>query len=91
MLRKLGVEEKDIGRLVLGQLGVWFGLPVGAAVCVAAVIVAYYVQSVSAEITAYIGFGVLLAQMALTGVILFLLLLSYFISTWILFKSSVEA
>ncbi len=91
VLRKLGVEEKDIGRLVLGQLGVWFGLPVGAAVCVAAVIVAYYVQSVSAEITAYIGFGVLLAQMALTGVILFLLLLSYFISTWILFKSSVEA
>lgn len=91
VLRKLGVEEKDIGRLVLWQLGVWFGLPVVTAVCVAAVVVAYYVQSVSVEITAYIGFGALLAQMSLTGVILFLLLFSYFISTWILFKSSVEA
>lgn len=91
VLRKLGVEEKDIGRLVLRQLGVWFGLPVVTAVCVAAVIVIYYVQSVSVQVTAYIGFGALLAQMSLTGVILFLLLFSYFVSTWILFKSSVEA
>lgn len=91
VLRKLGVEEKDIGRLVLRQLGVWFGLPVVTAVCVAAVIVIYYVQSVSVQVTAYIGFGALLAQMSLTGVILFLLLFSYFISTWILFQSSVEA
>lgn len=91
VLRKLGVEEKDIGRLVLRQLGVWFGLPVVTAVCVAAVIVGYYVQSVSVQITAYIGFGALLAQMGLTGVILLLLLVSYFISTWILFKGSVEA
>ena len=91
VLRKLGVEEKDIGRLVLRQLGVWFGLPVAVAVCVAAVIVGYYVQSVSAQVTAYIGFSVLLAQMSLTGMILLLLLVSYFISTWILFKSSVTA
>lgn len=91
VLRKLGVEEKDIGRLVLRQLGVWFGLPVVTAVCVAAVIVIYYVQSVSIQVTAYIGFGALLAQMSLTGVILFLLLFNYFVSTWILFKSSVEA
>lgn len=90
VLRKLGVEEKDIGRLVLRQLGVWFGLPVAVAVCVAAVIVVCYVQSVSAQVAAYIGFRALLAQMSLTGIILLLLLLSYFISTWILFKNSVD-
>lgn len=90
VLRKLGVEEKDIGRLVLRQLGVWFGLPVAVAVCVAAVIVVYYVQSVSAQVAAYIGFNTLLAQMSLTGMILLLLLFSYFICTWILFKSSVD-
>lgn len=91
VLRKLGVEEKDIGHLVLQQLGVWFGLPVVIAVCVSVVIVAYYMQSVSAQIMAYIGFGALLAQMSLTGIILLLLLVSYFISTWILFKGSVAA
>ncbi|MDE6387275.1 MAG: ABC transporter permease [Lachnospiraceae bacterium] len=91
VLRKLGVEEKEIGHLVLQQLGVWFGLPVTVAVCVSAVIVAYYMQSVSAQIMAYIGVGALLAQMSLTGVILLLLLFSYFISTWILFKGSVSA
>lgn len=91
VLRKLGVEEKDIGHLVLQQLGVWFGLPIAVAVIVSAVIVAYYMQSVSAQIAAYIGFSVLLAQMSLTGIILLLLLFSYFISTWILFKASVSA
>lgn len=90
VLRKLGVEEKDIGRLVLRQLGVWFGLPVAVAVCVAAVIVVCYVQSVSAQVAAYIGFSALFAQMSLTGIILLLLLFSYFISTWILFKNSVD-
>lgn len=89
ILRKLGVEEKDIGNLVLKQLGVWFGLPITVAVLVAIVIVAYFIQSVSAEITAYIGFGTLLAQILMTGGILALLLVCYFISTWVLFKHSI--
>lgn len=32
VLRKLGVEETEIRRLVVRQLGFWFGLPVGTAV-----------------------------------------------------------
>ncbi len=89
VLRKLGVEEKDIRRLVFKQLGVWFGLPVIVAVCVAAIIIVYFTQSVSVQITAYIGFDTLFSQMLLTGVILVLLLVSYFVSTWILFKGAV--
>ena len=36
VLRRLGVEESHIRRLVLQQLGFWFGLPVGAAILVGA-------------------------------------------------------
>ena len=89
VLRKLGVEEKDVGHLISKQLGVWFGLPVIVAVLVSAVIVTYFIQSVSAQISAYIGFGTLMMQILATGGILVLLLLCYFISTWILFKASV--
>ncbi len=90
ILRKLGVEEEKIGRLVLKQLGVWFGLPVLVAVIVATVVIAYFIQTVSAEISAYIGFGALLLQMGMIAGILVLLLICYFISTWILFKRSIS-
>ncbi|MDE7342031.1 MAG: ABC transporter permease [Lachnospiraceae bacterium] len=89
VLRHLGVEERDIRNLILKQLGVWFGLPVMVALLSAAVVVTYFIQSVSAEITAYIGFGTLFKQILMTGGILALLLIGYFISTWELFKHSV--
>lgn len=89
VLRKLGVEEQQIGKLVLKQLGVWFGLPILVAIIVSTVVIAYFIQTVSAEISAYIGFGKLMAQIGIPVGILAFLLLCYFISTWILFQHSI--
>lgn len=89
VLRKLGVEERSIGKLVLKQLGVWFGLPVAVAVLVSAVVVVYFMQTVSAEISAYIGYGTLMAQIGVTVGILVILLICYFLSTWMLFRRAV--
>lgn len=91
VLRKLGVEEEKIGRLVLKQLSVWFGFPILVAIIVSIVVIAYFIQTVSAEISAYIGFGALMLQMGMTVGILVLLLICYFISTWILFKRSIKS
>ena len=74
---------------MLKQLGVWFGLPILVAVIVSTIVTAYFIQTVSAEISAYIGFGTLIAQIGITAGILALLLLCYFISTWILFRHSI--
>ena len=90
VLRKLGVEEPRISRLVWRQLGVWFGLPVGLAVLVSVVVVVYFIQAVSTEISAYIGFGALAAQIAATVGILVLLFVCYFISTWLLFRRAID-
>ena len=81
VLRKLGVEEPQIGRLVLKQLGVWFGLPIFVGVIVSVVVIVYFIQTVSAEISAYIGFRTLMLQIGMTAGILALLLICYFIST----------
>ena len=89
VLRKLGVEEGRIGRLVLRQLGVWFGLPIAVAILVSMVVIVYFLQTVSAEIAAYIGFSALMAQIAVTTGILVLLLICYFLSTWLLFKKAI--
>ena len=40
--------------MVLKQLGVWFGMPITAAIVVAMIVIGYFLQSVSAEISAYI-------------------------------------
>ena len=90
VLRKLGVEERNIERLMLKQLGVWFGLPVMLAIAVAAVATACFVRAISAEISAYIGFASLLQQVGITVGILVLLLACYFLSTWLLFRRSVD-
>ena len=88
VLRSLGVEESKIEKLVFKQLGVWFGLPVIAAIVVAVVVISYFMQTISIEISTYIGFPALLSQLGITVGILVLLLICYFISTWILFRHS---
>lgn len=90
VLRKLGVEEKHIGKLILKQLRVWFGLPIIVAILVSAVVITYFIQIISAEISAYIGFGTLMLQIGITMGILIILLICYFISTWILFRRSIN-
>ncbi|HIZ66324.1 MAG TPA: ABC transporter permease, partial [Candidatus Blautia pullicola] len=90
ILRNLGVEQQRIGKLVLKQLGLWFGLPILVAVFVSTIVIAYFIQTISAEISAYIGFGTFMLQIGITVGILTLLLVCYFISTWILFKRSIH-
>ena len=89
VLRSLGVEEREIRRLVFRQLGVWFGLPVALALVISCVVVAGFIQTFSAEISAYIGAETLLVQLGITVLILVMLLVCYFISTWILFRRAV--
>lgn len=91
VLQKLGVEEQQIEKLVLKQLSVWFGLPILVSAMVSTIVIAYFIQTVSAEISAYIGFGTLMLQIGITTGILVLLLICYFISTWILFRRSIHS
>lgn len=88
VLRKLGVDEQDINRLILKQLAVWFGLPITTAVIIAGVVIAYFLQMISVQIAAYVGFGELFVQIAAILLILLGLLVCYFISTWTLFKKA---
>ena len=89
VLRKLGVDRQETERLILKQLAVWFGLPVTLAALVSVIVTAYFFEAISAQISAYIGTGTLMAQVGVTVCILCLLLICYFISTWILFQKAV--
>ena len=84
------MEESHIRRLVLQQLGFWFGLPVGTAVLVRAGAAGCFIAALRAEIEAYIGFGALAVQLGVTAAILAVLLGCYFVSTWVLFRRAIE-
>ncbi len=90
VLRKLGVEERRIGTLVLKQLGVWFGLPIVTAIVVSCLVSACFIQTVAAEISAYIGFRTLMVQIGTITGALAVLLLCYFVSTWMLFRRLID-
>ena len=90
VLRRLGVEETEIHHLVVRQLGVWFGLPVGAAVLVGTIVTGCFVGALEAEINAYVGFGALAVQLGVMAAILAVLLGCYFVSTWALFRRAIE-
>lgn len=90
VLHKLGVESKEQNSLILRQLRIWFGLPIFTAICTTVIICTGFFQTVSDEITAYIGWEKLFLQVGVMVCILLLLLFCYFVSTWILYKKSID-
>lgn len=90
VLLKLGVERKEIRRLILKQLGVWFGIPIGTALMISAVFLIYFIGTVAAQIDAYIGSAELIRQIGVTVGVLLVLLFCYFGVTWILFQKNIE-
>lgn len=90
VLRRLGVDERKINKLVAKQLGIWFGLPVvfgyvvGMFICLGSMFA--YID----ETRAYIGFETLLVQVGFIAVILGLLFFCYYIATYYLFKRTIN-
>lgn len=89
VLHKLGVDRHETEHLILKQLAVWFGLPITIAAFVSIIVASYFFETISEEISAYIGIGALLTQAGAMVCILALLLICYFIGTWILFQKAV--
>ncbi len=88
VLRKMGVEENDIDKLILKQLCVWFGLPVTVAIAVAAILAVYFFTTIQRQLAAYMGTEALLLRLLATFGVLTVLLACYFASTRALFKSA---
>lgn len=90
VLLKLGVERKEVRCLILKQLGVWFGIPIGTALIISVIFLIYFIGTVAAQVDAYIGFAELIRQIGVTAFVLLILLGCYFGTTWILFQKNIE-
>lgn len=89
VLRKLGVDDTRMNRLILKQMLIWFGLPVFAAILVAGVIVLYIMQTIYTEVSAYMGMASFLINAGVSMFVLLILFCCYFVSSWILFRRNI--
>lgn len=89
VLRKIGVDDTGINRIILKQMLIWFGLPVFVAILAASVLVVYILQTIYAEVSAYMGMTAFIANAGVSVAVLFILLCCYFVSSWVLFKKSI--
>ena len=91
VLRNMGVEEPHIRKLILKQLAVWFGVPVILALILSGAFLVFLFVGFHMQIAVYIGVQRLVQQLLIVLAILDVLLISYFISTWVLFNKSASA
>ncbi len=89
IIRKMGVSNSSINKIIYSQMSIWFGLPILLAGIAAFISGQFYIQSTKEVIRWYIGMEDLylsLYKMLITIVVLFA---CYFLSTWILFKKNI--
>lgn len=90
VIDKLGVSKRRIDKIILKQMGIWFGLPLGFGLLCGGVMIYYFILSTLTELSTYVGMKILLRNMAITGSILMILFECYFATTWILFQRNIE-
>lgn len=89
IIRKMGVSNSSINKIIYTQMSIWFGLPILLAGITAFISSQFYIRSTKEAIRLYIGmedFYLSLYKMIITIVILFT---CYFLSTWVLFKKNI--
>ncbi|WOO38743.1 FtsX-like permease family protein [Anaerocolumna sp. AGMB13020] len=91
IIKKLGVEERSINRIICWQMGLWFGLPIFTAGISALITGNFYIKWMNLIIETLIGRKDFLESLTEMLLIILVLLGCYFISTWILFKKNIEA
>ncbi len=90
IIKKLGVSETSINRIILGQMGIWFGLPIIFAGIGAFIISHFYINFTRDIINVFIGMEDLYLAILKTISVIILLFACYFSSTCILFKRNIE-
>lgn len=91
ILKKLGVEKKEINKIILKQISVYFILPVFIALIGVVVFVCNYYSIYEAQISSYIGGAVFAANISIAVALIILVYICYFTATYYTFKRNVQS
>jgi putative ABC transport system permease protein len=90
-LRKLGIDNKEIGRLILKQISLYFTAPIIIAVFGFYIFFNAFQSASSTLIDIYIGDKAFMFNISISLVIIIVIYLCYFITTYYSFKRNVES
>lgn len=90
VLHKIGVDQKQINRLIFRQLGFNFGLPTVIAAILSGIYGFFLIKLLDAQISAYMISDDIMKQILFVVLLILSLILVYFALTWYLFRRSVR-
>lgn len=90
IIKKMGVSEASVNKIILGQMGIWFGLPIIFAVIGAIITGQFYIKFTKDYIDAFIGMKDLYLALIKIFAAILVLFICYFTSTCVLFKRNIE-
>lgn len=90
VLRKLGIDNREINRLVLKQIGVYFGVPIIVATIGFALVVKYFASMCAVQVYAFIGNDTFKICIGISFIMMVILYASYFCATYYTFKRNIK-
>ena len=90
VLRKLGVEESKINKIVLKQISIYFIVPVSIAIVGVIVFSCNYFKLIETEIAFYVGDKAFIANIVLAVILLISIYIAYFLGTYYTFKRNIN-
>lgn len=90
VIRKLGVENDKINKIVLKQISIYFIIPIFIAIVGVVVFACNYFKLIETEISFYVGDKAFIANIVLAVIILISIYIAYFFATYYTFKRNIN-
>lgn len=89
-LRRLGIDEKEINKLVLKQIGIYFTMPLFIALIGFGLFMYSFVVMYEEVLNAYVGDKAIMLNIFIGITLMLLIYTGYFISTYFTFKRNIK-
>ena len=90
ILRKLGVEDKEISKIILKQISIYFIVPIAIAMIGVAIFIYNFYIFYKDIITVFVGEKIFILSISFGIVLMLIVYLSYFLGTYYTFKRNVN-
>lgn len=90
ILRKLGVEDKEVNKIILKQISIYFIVPIAIAMIGVAIFIYNFYIFYKDIITVFVGDKIFILSISFGIVLMLIVYLSYFIGTYYTFKRNVN-
>jgi len=90
ILKKLGVEDKDIDKIILKQISIYFIIPIAIAIVGFVIFIYNFYLIYSPIINSYIGDKTFVLSIVIALVLIICIYLCYFVATYYTFKRNID-